>query len=154
VLTRRKPLARAAFRSKASTSAGARSVPIARSTPIRKFREEPRRVDRATGRTDEPTPFERDYMSRVRELECCALGMPGHAKCAGPPIVHHAGQHGMGFKSEHTSTIRLCDTAHVELHGHTGWVKHWTGQEIRAWEDGQVLVTQRRLGFVVDDTTV
>ena len=147
MLTRRTPMKRTAFRSKTSVSAGARNVRIAP-------REEPRRVDRATGRTDEPTPFERDYMSRVRELECCALGMPGHDSCPDWPIVHHAGQHGYGFKSPHTETIRLCNTAHVELHGHTGWVKHMTGEEIRAWEDGQVLVTQRRLGFVVDDTTL
>jgi hypothetical protein len=133
-------LKRTPFKSKVGASAGARHTKIApRSTP--------RRVDRATGRTDEPTPFELEYMARVRELECCALGMPGHDSCPDWPIVHHAGQHGYGFKSPHTETIRLCNTAHVELHGHTGWVKHMTGEEIRAWEDEWVRHTQRRLGF-------
>jgi hypothetical protein len=107
-------------------------------------------------RTAPPTISAADkaYMARVRELECCAVGMPGHAECRGEPVVHHAGRHGMSQKCPHTETIRLCDAAHRELHDHNGWVKHLSGKEIRAWEDGQVLATQRRLGLVTDGTTL
>jgi hypothetical protein len=137
-------------RSKVSFAAGARSVPLARNTPVRKFREEPRRVDRTTGRTDEPTPEERAYMECVRELPCCALGQPGHSSCEGAPIVHHAGRHGYGFKSSHYETIALCDRAHKDLHDNPG--NGWTraagldGAGVRAFENFWIARTQRELG--------
>lgn len=90
-------------------------------------------------------------MARVRLRECCALGMPGHPFCVGEPVVHHAGRHGMGFKSSHFETIRLCDKAHRELHEKPG--NGWTaaskldGEGVRAFEDKHIALTQRALGY-------
>lgn len=156
-MMRRTELKRTPFRSKASISAGARNVPLARSsglsrnTPIRKFRDTPRRIDRVTGRVDEPTPEERAYMAQVRELECCALGQPGHPFCSGRPVAHHAGRHGKGYKSGHYETIPLCSTAHDQLHDDPG--NGWTraagldGDGVRAFEDFWIARTQQALGY-------
>lgn len=124
---------------------------LARHVPVNPRREEPRRVDRATGRTDEPTPEEREYMRRVREeMPCSALGQAGHAQCDGPHVAHHAGRHGYGFKSSHYETICLCDRAHKDLHDNPG--NGWTraagldGAGVRAFEDFWIQRTQRELG--------
>ena len=151
MLTRRSPMKRTPFKSKIGSTAGARNVGLARTGRVNPRRETPRRVDRATGRTDEATPEEKAYMARVRELECCALGMLGHYRCFGPPIVHHAGKHGAGFKSSHYETIALCWGAHDELHTTPG--NGWTvasgldGEGIRAFEDKHIARTQRLLGY-------
>src|SRR5689334_3859919 len=52
-------------------------------------------------RKDEPTPAEKAHMARVRTLRCKALGQPGHERCSGPMIAHHAGRHGTGTRSSH-----------------------------------------------------
>jgi hypothetical protein len=133
------------------TSINCNTTPRTRVNPVRK---EPRRVDRATGRTDEVTPAEREYMARVRDLECCALGQAGHPECSGPPVVHHAGRHVAGQKCSHYETIRLCDRAHKDLHDNPG--NGWTraagldGEGVRAFEDFWIARTQRELGYTPD----
>lgn len=144
MLTRRTPMKRTPFRSKTSVSAGARNVPLARNTGIRKFREEPRRSSRT---------IDVQYLARVRTLPCCADGLPGHV-CRGRIVAHHAGRHAAGMKCSDLETIPICDAGHRELHDHTGCFRDFTGEEVRSWEDGQIAVTQRRLGVATDSTTV
>jgi hypothetical protein len=129
-------------------------TPMERTGRVNPRRETPRRVVRATGRTDEVTPAEREYMARVRELPCCALGQLGHSACSGPPVVHHAGRHVAGQKCSHYETIRLCDRAHKDLHDNPG--NGWTraagldGAGVRAFEDFWIARTQRELGYTPD----
>jgi hypothetical protein len=99
---------------------------------------------------DEPTAAEKAHMARVRTLRCKALGQPGHERCSGPMVAHHAGQHGTGAKCSHYDTVPLCDTAHSQLHDMPG--NGWTaaagldGEGIRQLENEWIETTHDELG--------
>lgn len=125
-----------------------RSTPLERGGRVNPRREEPRRVDRATGRVDEPTPAERLHMRKVRALRCKALGLPGHERCSGEMVGHHAGRHAAGQKCSHYDTVPLCWTAHEELHAQNGngWAADLSGEQIREHEDQWIAEVHDDLG--------
>lgn len=87
----------------------------------------------------------------VDELDCYALGMPGHAFCTGRKVAHHAGRHPYGVKSSHFETICLCWLAHDQLHTDpsNGWTRAsgLDGDGVRALEDKAIAFTQRVLNY-------
>jgi hypothetical protein len=60
----------------------------------------------------------------------------------------------MGQRCTDLEAIPICDTGHRELHDMRGPFRSFTRDEMRSWEDGQIVVTQRRLGVATDSTTV
>jgi hypothetical protein len=123
---------RSGFKSKVGVSAGARHVGLAR-TPMKRS---PRKA------TDDPA-----HLALVRTLPCSAIAMDGH-HCDGPKQAHHAGRHGVGMRCPDRQAICLCMAGHSELHELRGPFKNWRREQVREWEDVQILCTLVALGLV------
>ena len=117
---------------------------LARFKRMPQVRKEPRRLALWMG--DRPDlASQPEYLARVRELPCCAIGRPRHT-CMGPRIAHHAGVHAAGKKCSDFETISLCSLAHTCLHEFKGPFFNWSRASMRQWEDACITETQRVLG--------
>lgn len=125
------------------TSKLSRYTSLARFARMPQVRKEPRRPALAFVGTEPPRDAE--YLARVRELPCCAIGLPKHS-CMGPRISHHAGKHAAGVKCSDYEAISLCSLAHTNIHDLNGCFRGFTRERVRAFEDAAIAETQRVLG--------
>lgn len=121
----------------------ARYTSLARFTRMPQVRKEPRRPALAFAGTEPARDPE--YLTRVRELPCCAIGLAKHS-CMGPRISHHAGRHAAGVKCSDYEAISLCSLAHTNIHDLNGCFRGYTREQVRAFEDAAIAETQRVLG--------
>lgn len=87
---------------------------------------------------------DKDYMARVRRLQCCAKSL---GTCAGAMEADHAARnHGSNRKGDDTACIPMCSWHHQQRHSWAGPFRDWTGAQMRSWCLQQVEKTQARLG--------
>lgn len=137
MLTRRSPMKRTPFRSKASVSAGARSVPLARSGRVNPVRAEPRRQFR----NEDP-----NRLAFLRTDVCgVALVIGTVAQCSGPLDPEHERLGvGMGQKADDSRTWTCCRTHHIQIHNLTGYFRGFDRDRIRTFRDERIKVSSIR----------
>ena len=107
-----------------------RGAPIQRRSRLR--RRTPMRQGRGPA-GDNPA-----YLQAVRELGyyCAARYFRTDIDCAGRLDPHHAGRRpGIGMKAPDDTAIPICRWHHRALECLYGPFHHWTGLQVRTWED-------------------
>lgn len=119
---------RTPFRSKVGVSAGARNVPLARNTPVRRFREEPRRSSRVRDRA---------YLTWLHSQACCAGPLVRDVldRCGGRIEADHVGARGLGQKSSDAESLALCSRHHSDRHNLLGVFRGWDREQMHRFFD-------------------
>jgi hypothetical protein len=97
---------------------------------------------------DRPRFF--DYMGWVKAQPCL---MASYGSCHGVVEADHAGfDRGVGMKAHDNTCIPLCSAHHMQRHNFNGVFKGWTKEQMRAWRELAIQLTQetaRRCGIEV-----
>ena len=119
----------------------ARTTPLRRKTPLRSY-----------SRTKKYRRRERDleYMGAVRRLPCAVRTYILHpTPCSGRVQVDHAGEHGLGQKSDDKDTLPLCERHHRNRTDYTGPFKDWDGKRMRAWCNEVIVCIRARVNLML-----